>query len=78
MYGTPVAAARALRGGGFPAMSGDDMDNVLLDAGEDCQSNLWNIFIINQRVKGQKNMQFKITNNSGGNSNIDFAYLRMV
>ena len=74
----PVAAARALRGGGFPAMSGDDMDNVLLDAGEDCQSNLWNIFIINQRVKGQKNMQFKITNNSGGNSNIDFAYLRMV
>jgi hypothetical protein len=75
---TPVAAARALRGGGFPAMSGDDMDNVLLDAAEDCQSDLWNIFIISQRVKGQQNMQFKIVNNSGGNSNIEFGFMRLI
>ena len=75
---SPVAAARALRGGGFPAMSGDDMDNVLLDAAEDCQSDLWNIFIINQRVKGQQNMQFKVVNNSGGSSNIEFGFMRLV
>ena len=38
----------------------------------------WNILIIEGRLKDQKNMQFKITNGSGGESNIEFAYLRVV
>jgi hypothetical protein len=74
----PVASARALRGGGFAAMSGDDMDNVLLDAAEDCQTDLWNIFIINQRVKEQKNLQFQITNNTGDATDLEFGYMRLV
>jgi hypothetical protein len=75
---SPVAAARTLRGGGFPAMSGDDMDNVLLDAGEDCQANVWNIFVINQRVKEQRNLQFVIENSTGGSSDIEFAFMRCI
>jgi hypothetical protein len=75
---SPVNAATTLRGGGFPAMSGDDMDNVLLDAAEDCTADVWNIFYIHLRVMNQKLLQFKLVNNSGGESNIDFAYLRSV
>mgnify|MGYP003628005525 CR=1 FL=1 len=74
---TPVNAATTLRGGGFPAMSGDDMDNVLLDAAEDCTADVWNIFYIHLRVMSQKLLQFKLVNNSGGESNIEFAYMRV-
>jgi hypothetical protein len=70
----PVAAARALKG----AVRQSDFNNLLVDSNDDMQTDLWNIFYIQNILDGQKNMQFKITNNSGGNSNIDFAYLRMV
>ena len=75
---SPVRPATTLRGGGFPAMSGDDMDNVLLDAGEDCGANVWNIFYLHLRVMSQKLLQFKIVNNSGGESTIETAFLRIV
>ena len=72
---TPVAAARALRG---TRAEGQLMSDLLLDTAEDCQTDLWNIFFIGGNLRDQKNMQFKITNNSGGNSDITFAYLRVV
>ena len=74
----PANAAAVLRGGGFPAMSGDDMDNVLLDAGEDCTADVWNIFYIHLRVMNQARLGFKIVNNSGGESDIETAFLRLV
>ena len=72
---TPVAAARTLRGA--DALDGS-VENVLLDSAEDCQSDLWNIIIIKERLAEQKHMQFKIVNNSGGNSNIEFGFMRLV
>ena len=72
---TPVAAARTLRGA--DALDGS-VENVLLDSAEDCQSDLWNIIIIKERLAEQKHMQFKIVNNSGGASNIEFGFMRLV
>jgi len=75
---SPIDAAATLRGGGFPAMSGDDMDNVLVDGNENCTADVWNIFYIHLRVMNQKLLQFKITNNSGGSSDIETAFMRLV
>jgi len=58
--------------------SGADLEEVFTDSSEILVANVWNIFQIQGRTAGQKNLQFKITNNSGGNSDITFAYMRMV
>ena len=71
---TPVNAAANLKG----AIRRNDMDTVLLDSSESMTADVWNIFTIKSQLANQKNMQFSITNNSGGPSNIEFAYLRVV
>ena len=71
---SPVAAARTLRGA--DALDGS-VENVLLDSAEDCQTDLWNIFQITT-LDDQKMMQFKIVNNSGADSDIEVAFLRLV
>ena len=72
---SPVAAARTLRGA--DALDGS-VENVLLDSAEDCQTDLWNIIIIKERLAEQRNMQFKIVNNSGSAYNIEIAFMRLV
>jgi len=75
---SPVAGNQALSS----AYTGEPSDagwyNVLYDGSETLTADKWNILIIYGRAKGQKNLQMEVTNNSGGNSNIDFAYMRMV
>jgi len=73
---TPVDAGATLKG-----ISGTlrAVDNLFADSSEALTADVWNIFPIGlQRLKGQKVLQFKITNNSGGASDIEFAYLRLV
>jgi len=41
-------------------------------------ADVWNIFYIANVLKNQKLLQFKITNNSGGNSDIETTFLRLV
>jgi hypothetical protein len=41
-------------------------------------ANAWNIFNIQGRVSNQKNLQFKFTNNSGGSSDLEFGFMRLV
>ena len=72
---TPLASAITLRI--FEDQSATS-ESAVNQSAEDCQSDLWNIFGIQGRLANQKNLQFKLTNNSGGNSDITFAYLRVV
>jgi hypothetical protein len=72
---TPLASARTLRGN---RAEGQIISDALIDSAEDCQSDLWNVFFIGANLRGQKNMQFKVTNNSGGISTIEFAFMRVV
>jgi len=48
------------------------------DAAQALTANVWNIFYIANNLKNQKLLQFKITNNSGGDSDIEIMYLRVV
>ena len=58
--------------GGSPAFA-----DVCNDT-ETCTVNVWNIFYIPMRARNQKLLQFKITNNSGGESDIETAFMRLV
>ena len=73
----PVDAAAGLRGNrNFNGESG--MSELLLDSAESLTADVWNIFAISNNLANQKNMQFKITNNAGGNSDIEFGFMRTI
>jgi len=75
----PVNAASALLGATFSSGMNAGFDNVIVDSSESLTADVWNIYaILNGRLANQKLLQFKITNNSGGNSDIQFAALRVV
>jgi len=72
----PVNAASGLRGGqGTGPISNMDL---FLDASETCTADVWNIFYIGDMLRNQKLLQFQITNNSGGISTIETAFMRIV
>jgi len=74
---SPVNAAAMLRGN-----SGDttpnDFENMFSDGAESMTADVWNIFMIKTVLGDQKLLQFSITNNSGGSSDIETAFLRLV
>jgi len=77
---TPVNSGTALRGS-LPTASatgGNVMNLIFNDNAEALTGDVWNIFPIYASLAGQKNLQFKITNNSGSTADITFAYLRVV
>ena len=71
---TPVTAAAGIKkinvGQNAFALAVDDSAENLADT--------WNIFAIYDVLKGQQNMQFRITNNSGGESTIEVGFMRLV
>ena len=76
----PVDPATTLRGTNdqsYPASAGK-MNDLFYDDAENLTANVWNIFMIMGRLANQRLMQFKITNNSGGNSDIEVAFMRVV
>jgi len=74
---SPVKSAYTLKGN-MPQGTTSDFENLFIDAAESLVADVWNIFVIGANLRGQKVLQFKITNNSGGDSNIEFASMRLV
>ena len=74
---TPVRAAVNL-GGNIAQSTPVDIEDLFLDGAQSLGADVWNIYYISSNLANQKMMQFKITNNSGGDSNIDFAYMRAI
>ena len=74
----PVNAAATLVG--CDNVTGNNsLYNLFTDTSQALTADVWNIFTLQYgRLQAQKNMQFKITNNSGGNSDIQVAFLRLV
>jgi len=72
---SPVNAAATLRG---VRGTNQDIDNLLSDGSESCSANVWNIFYLTNNLKNQKLLQFKLTNNTGGDSDIEVMYMRVV
>jgi len=75
---TPISAAVRLRGNGVWSGTGTGLGDILIDGTESLSADVWNIFVIQEKLAGQKNMQIRIDNNSGGESDITFAYLKVV
>ena len=75
---SPVNAAASLRGNRDPLSTSITLANLFTDSAETLTADVWNIFVIEGALQNQKLLQFKITNNSGGPSNIQFASLRVV
>jgi len=74
---SPVNAGTQLRGN-LPQAAPNDFTHLFSDGADTMTADVWNIFPISEVLAAQKNLQFKITNNSGGASTIDFAFLRVV
>jgi len=77
----PVNAAANLVGvsaADSTSSQNQNMNNLFIDTAESLTADVWNIFCIQDRLRGQKLLQFKIGNNSGADSNIQFASLRVV
>jgi len=76
---TPIDAASNIRI--IDVGSGNDTSfyNALVDAAEGMDNaNVWKIFMIKDRLTEQKLLQFKIVNNTGGSTDIQTAFLRIV
>ena len=73
----PVNAAAALKGNA-DRTNISSLASALIDSSEALTADVWNIFYILDKLGHQKNMQFKITNNSGGSSNIEFGFMRLI
>jgi len=77
---TPVNAAAALKWT-WPVDTAGQVtvfQPCLSDTSEALTADVWNILAIVGRLANQKNLQFKITNSSGGESDIEFAFMRLV
>ena len=72
---SPVNPATVLRG---QLATNTSMDDLFNDGAEALTANVWNIFTIGCRLRNQKLLQFKIVNNSGGESDIETAFMRLV
>ena len=76
---SPVNAAATLKISLLPDNGqGGQFFDLMVDAAETLTADVWNIFYIQGRCANQKLLQFKITNNSGGSSDIEVMYLRIV
>jgi len=73
---SPVDAAATLRIASDP--TNNAFTDLLNDTNETCTADVWTIFSLPSRSKGQKLLQFKITNSSGGISTIETAFMRIV
>jgi len=74
---SPVVAGAGLRGNIDPRSA--SCDGLFSDSAELLQPDAWNILYIGVgRLAGQRHMQIKITNNSGGNSDIEVAFMRLI
>ena len=73
---TPVHAAANLRGsvGG----TRDDWGDLMTTSAVGINADVWNIYYYADLFTNQKNMQWKITNTDLGNSNFEFAFMRVV
>jgi len=74
---SPINSGTNIRGNVYDTTTAS-IETLFSDGGESMTGDVWNIYPIQGRLSGQKILQFKITNNSGGASDIQFAFMRLV
>ena len=74
---SPVNSGQVLRGNLFGQAS-NAFNEVLADTSETISADVWTIFGIQNVLSNQQNMQFSLTNNSGGSRTFEFAFMRLI
>ena len=72
----PVDAAATLRMF-FGNVTGG-AENMANDSVEVLTADVWEVWMVQNRVGGMKNLQFRVDNDSGGEADIEVAFLRLV
>ena len=75
---SPVNAGVTLKLATTSRVADTSLDDLFNDSAETMTVDAWNIYMIMGRTAGQKNLQFQVTNNSGGESTIEFGFMRLV
>ena len=73
----PVNAAATLTGN-ITKDNFNQFNELFNDSAQALTADVWNIFYIANVLKNQKLLQFKLTNNTGGDSDIEVMYMRIV
>ena len=73
---SPVNAAAPLKGSEDPNLG--TLEILFSQDPEALTANVWNIYSIKTKLAGQKLLQFQITNKNMGDSNIQFASMRLI
>jgi hypothetical protein len=73
---TPIDSVRIQIAGRFDVPA--SLQTAFYDNAVALTADVWNIYLLQGILAEQKVLQFKITNDSGGESNIEFGYLRVV
>jgi hypothetical protein len=73
----PVASGAVLRGNNSQA-SPADFETLFLEGAQTMTQDKWNIFSINEVLRNYQNLQFKITNNTGAQADVEVAFMRIV
>jgi len=74
---SPVNAAAVLKGNKL-GESSQSFGELFNDSADTMTADVWNIYIIKNNLANQKLLQFRIINNSGGDSDIEIMYMRLV
>ena len=74
---SPVDAGRLLKGNVYSDTT-SVVDALFQDNSETLYANVWNIFYIQNRLQGQKNLQFKLTNTNMGSVTLEAGIMRLV
>jgi len=75
---TPLNAAALLRGNNSDQVEREYLGDIILDSADTLIADVWNIFYVGSRLREQKVLQWLIINNSGGSSDIETAFMRIV
>ena len=73
----PPNAAAVLKGL-IPTMASVRLDELFNDPADSMTADVWNIFMIKSVLSNQARLGFVIVNNSGGESDIETTFLRLI
>jgi len=74
---SPINAAKRIEiAGRFDVPA--SLQTAFYDSSQALTADVWDVFNLQGMLSNQKLLQFKVTNNSGGASDIEFAYMRLV
>ena len=74
---SPVNAGQTLKGN-IAQSAPNDFENIFNEGAQTMTQDAWNVFSIFSVLRNYQNLQFKVFNNTGATSTIEFGFMRIV